>query len=221
MLTLNSTVCGKPVKPRVLLSNNPEDETIGNPQATREEIGWLAGIIDGEGYLGFQIENDRRRGRMSFGIRPSLHISNTDEEIILRSRDICRKLGINPYIRATKANTQIKKDQYRLQVRDMNRLDTLLRAVRDNLTGLKQKRADLVLEFIELRRAAQWTWIAPGNATNQSGAIKPYSEREWQIVHECKAYQERGASETTRRAQRESSEIWAMMAARQPEVAKI
>lgn len=221
MLTLNSTVCGKPVKPRVLLSNNPEDDTIGNPQATREEIGWLAGIIDGEGYLGFQVENDRRGGRKSFGIRPSLHISNTDEEIVLRSQAICRKLGINPYIRATKANTHIRKDQYRLQIHSMSTLDTLLRAVRDNLTGLKQMRADLMLEFIESRKQAQWTWIKPDNATGQSGAMKPYSDREWQIVHECKAYQERGASETTRRAQRQTSEIWAIMKSRQLEAVKI
>jgi hypothetical protein len=221
MLTLNSTVCGKPVKPRVLLSNNPEDVTIGNPQATREEIGWLAGIIDGEGYLGFQVENDRRQDRKSFGIRPELHISNTDEAIILRSQGICRKIGVNPYIRATKANTRVQKDQYRLQVRDMNKLAVLLNAVRDNLTGLKQQRADLVLEFIALRQQDQWTWIRPQNKTGQSGAIKPYSDREWQIVHECKAYQERGASETTRRAQRQTSEIWALMESRQLEVAKI
>jgi len=199
----------------------PMDETMGNQQATREEIGWLAGIIDGEGYLGFNYNKDKRKKRGDYVfLTPCLHISNTDEEIVLKSRDIVRKLGVNPYIRATKATKQVRKDQYRIQIHHMAKMKIILDIVLPYLTGIKKKRAELILEFIELRKSASWIWTKPNNPTNQGGASKPYSEREWQIYHECKAIQKRGASETIRRAQRSTSEIWTLMQSRQLEVVK-
>lgn len=216
MLTLNSAVCLETPKAQgATKATIPVDVTTGNQQATREEIGWLAGIIDGEGYMGFNVTNDRRRSRASVLITPCLHISNTDEAIILKAQAIMRKLGVNPYIRATKANSKIRKDQYRLQTKHMAKMKVILGAVRDHLTGNKQQRADLILEFIQLRQSTPWIWVRPDNRTGQAGALKPYSEREWQLYEACRAIQTRGASETIRRAQRKTSEIWKLMESRQ------
>ena len=197
-----------------------------NQQVTREEIGWLAGIIDGEGYLGLQFYKDKRKKHgYHMGISPSLHISNTDEKIILKSRDIMRKLDVNPYVRVQKANKSIKKDNYRLQIHRMVKVEKILMVMLPYLTGTKQDRAKLVLEFIGNRKIAQFVWIPPRNGSRQSGPIKPYSMRDWQLYHECKANQKRGTSETIREAQRLTSEIWQKMRdrekARQLEAVKI
>ena len=55
MPTLNLAVCGKLLKPKVLPGNDPRDISMDNPQATDFEIGWFAGIVDGEGWLGFTV----------------------------------------------------------------------------------------------------------------------------------------------------------------------
>ena len=198
---------------------------MGNQQITREEIGWLAGIIDGEGYLGMSTTYDKRRSQPNPNIVICLHVSNTDEEIVLKSQGILRKLGVNPYIRATKANAQIKKDQYRVQIKHMAKLKKILLPLLPHLTGNKQERARLVLEFIELRKQDKYVWVAPNNDSNRSGPIKPYTDRELEIFKLCSSLQKRGISETQRGAQRQTSEIWQLMksreAARQLEVAKV
>lgn len=199
----------------------PTDETMGNQQVTAAELGWLAGIIDGEGYLGLQLYQDKRMDRKcGLNIDPCLHISNTDEEIVLKSRDIVRKLGVNPYIRASKLKNR-KKDQYKIQVKHMSKMKKILEATYPYLTGNKKKRAKLILEFIDLRKSATWVWKRPNNKSGQGGASKPYSEREWQIYDECKSLQRVGTSETRRRAQRLTSEIWKLMESRQQGVVKI
>jgi hypothetical protein len=215
MLAINSvTLLENPKTGDAYKATIPTDETMGNQQATREEIGWLAGIIDGEGYLGF---NPGSKGLYM----PCLHISNTDETIVLKCQAIFRKLGVNPYIRATKANKTVRKDQFRCQIKHMDKMKLILDAVYDYLTGNKQQRASLILEFIDLRQKDKWQWTPPNNSTNQGGPKKPYSEREYQIFNDCRAFQKRGASETTRGAQRLTSEIWKIMESRQLGVAKI
>jgi len=222
MLTLNSTqLLENPKAQGATQAKILEDKTMGNQQATREEIGWLAGIIDGEGYLGMRAQIDKRTKRRQPTITPSLHISNTDEAIILKCQNIMRKMGVNPYIRATKANSRVKKDQFHVQIARMAKAQTILNAVLPWLTGEKKKRAELIVEFIGIRKKTPWIWIAPNNPTNQAGALKPYGQREWEIFQECKVFQTRGASETERRARRMTSEIWKLMESRQLEAAKI
>jgi len=188
-----------------------QSEGLGNQQAsvTEAELGWLAGIVDGEGYIGLQIEWKTRRNQDRIG--PQIHISNCDEAIILRARDIMRKIGINPYIRATKANSQIKRDQYRLQTKRYGVILRLLTILNPYLTGEKKGRGELVREFCEIR-------LKTPRLKNQQ---KPHTKRELEIYAICKPKQKRGASETERRGQRLTSEIWKIMESRQLEAAKI
>ena len=190
--------------------DNMKDNTMGNQQAsaTEAELGWLAGIIDGEGYIGLQIEWKTKRNQDR--IAPQIHISNCDEVIILRARDILRKIGINPYIRATKANSVIKRDQYRLQMKRYSVILKLLNIITPYLTGEKKERAELVREFCEVRLA-----------TPREGILKPHTARELEIYDICKPKQKRGASETERQARRNTSVIWSVMRTRQLEAAKI
>lgn len=188
-----------------------QSEGLGNQQAsvTEAELGWLAGIIDGEGYIGLQIEWKTKRNEDR--ICPQIFISNCDEAIILRARDIMRKIGINPYIRATKANTRIRRDQYRLATKRYGVILRLLNILTPYLTGEKKERAELVREFCKIRLSTP----------RQNGRKKPHTKRELEIYVICKPKQKRGASETERRGQRLTSEIWKIMESRQLEAAKI
>ena len=182
---------------------------MGNQQetASESELGWLAGIIDGEGYIGLIMEKQTRVNNER--IVPQLHITNCDEAIVLRARDIMRKLGVNPYIRASKSKG-VKRDIYRLQTKRYAVLLRLLTILCPYMTGEKQERGEFVREFCEVRLG-----------TPRQGIKKPHTPRELEIYEHCKPIQKRGSSETIRQEQRQTSEIWKIMDARQLEVVKI
>lgn len=194
-----------------------------NQQVTLDELGWLAGIIDGEGYLGICLETDHRHiGNYCDGKKAvaMLHITNTDEAIVLKARDIMRKVGINPYIRVSQ-HKGVKKDVYRLQTKRFTNIITLLPFVIPYMTGEKKKRAELVLEFcisrqsnegIAKKELAEFSGLK-GYAL--SGRIKPYTPREMQILEQVVSLQKRGTSETLRELRRSTSEIWRIMKERQ------
>lgn len=183
---------------------------MGNQQATQSELGWLAGIIDGEGYLGMIISSDKRayEGAM---IDVQLHICNTDEAIILKAQEIFRKLGVNPYIRVSKM-TKSKKDVFKIQIKHFAKLKRVLEVLHPYLTGNKQERAGYVMQFIDLRMSNEGVRNPNiGNGKRGCGRVKPYTEEELELYDRCRPLQERGASETTRQDQRKSSEIWKVM----------
>ena len=193
--------------------------TMGNQQITAFEVGWLAGIIDGEGYVGLQKEYDRRAG-VHIRIDPQIHITNCDESIVLKARDIMRKIEVNPYIRATKSKG-VKKDIFILQIHRLAPIARLLDVVIPYMTGTKRERAILVCEFCKLRQVAPTFQKTEGIGKQRSGRIKPYTKRETEIFDLCKQNQKRGISETIRQEQRSTSEIWKVMESRQLEVVKI
>lgn len=169
---------------------------MGNQQATQIELGWLAGIIDGEGYLGFNIS---RKPKGASSIVAMLHICNTDETIVLRAATIMRKLGITVYCRASdmsKYNKGNGKIVYKAQVKRQSNMILLLDAVGNNLTGNKKQRGELILEYCKSRKANH----IPGKGHD-------FSKRELEIIEECIPLQRRGASETIRKAQLKRSEI--------------
>lgn len=63
-----------------------------NQQATPYELGWLIGLIEGEGSVGLYFNSARKQ------IQPRLTITNTDKQLIDFAADIIRKVGINPFI---------------------------------------------------------------------------------------------------------------------------
>ncbi len=168
---------------------------LGNQQATLIELAWLAGIVDGEGYIGIQYYHTRRKN-ISVGVE--LSISNTDEQIIFKSQNIIQKLGVNPYIQSYAyglKNRPQNKKQLKVVVHRMKQLSILLDNINPYLTGNKKERAILVLEFCKSRIVC----YIPGRPV-------PYSDREIEIIEKCMAKQRRGASETVREAQQERLE---------------
>ena len=124
-----------------------KDETMGNQQATDVELGWLAGIIDGEGYLGFSHEN-RRKSRC---VRTDMQIVNCDIQIIDRAKRILNKMGINPYLRERCHDKETWKTNYILTVSTFANLKMLFDSILDHLTGQKQCKGRLMLRLINSR----------------------------------------------------------------------
>jgi hypothetical protein len=181
---------------------------MGNQQATDAELGWLAGIIDGEGYLGMNLESEHnyRDGYQTrrHSIKIEIKVTNCDPEIVVKTAQIMQKLGVNPYIRQPAVDLKPNhKVHYEASIKRMAPVKRVLEAVRPYLVGSKLERADIILKFIQLRTDNPGV-VNPAYADNAKGrrgprTIKPYSEEELRLVDQCRALQSRkGASETTR-----------------------
>lgn len=186
-----------------------EGKRVGSPemdnqQVTREEIGWLAGFVDGEGYLGISMYRNHSRGCKT--IKVELNVVNTDKAMIDKYVAIVNKIGSNPYLRKNKKykkyNGDKKKDVYTATIHRMSPLHRVLKIMLPHLTGMKKRRGELINEFLASR-----LW-----KTDRCKGVRgiPYSEREIEIIQECLKLQKRGTSETTRRAELEAHQRAAM-----------
>lgn len=123
------------------------DETIGNQQATQAEIGWLAGIIDGEGHIGISLQNRK----VSRSVSVDLQIVNTDFALTDRVVEIMNKLGVNPYVRDRVHNKKTWSTNRIICLRKFASVMRILDAVEDNLTGITREKARLMRLLIESR----------------------------------------------------------------------
>lgn len=176
-----------------------------NQQVTQAELGWLAGIIDGEGWIGFTICNDKRRLRKNnkivFGVQ--IAINNTDKAIVDKAASLFRKLGVNPYERVSKpvrkGKTGNRKAYYSIATKHMRKCGRVLSPLLPYLVGNKQERARIMLTFIESRLSQE---PQPNPLTGQgrkgSGTIKPYTPEQLEMVTYCRELQRRGTSEAIR-----------------------
>lgn len=180
-----------------------------NPQATLAELGWLAGIIDGEGYLGINVETEHWRrfecNERQKGIKVEIKVVNCDPEIVIKTAQIWQKLGINPYIRQPRVKN-LKPNHnvhYEVSTKRLAPVQRILLAVRPYLVGTKAERADLILRFIDLRQNNPGV-PNPAYANDAKGrrgprTVRPYTAEELDLVERCRALQSRkGASEATR-----------------------
>lgn len=178
---------------------------MSNQQATDIELGWLAGIIDGEGWIGFAVCRDKRGGatsqRMRWSARVEVRVNNCDPAIVERCAAIFKLLGVNPYVRGGRASST-RRMVYECACKHMTGVEKILLPIREHLTGIKKQRAEYMLRFIVLRREN------PGhpnpayemNSRGRKGprSLRPYTEEELQLIEACRAIQSAGASETTR-----------------------
>lgn len=161
---------------------------MGNPQATDAEIGWLAGVIDGEGHIGLSAQNSKKVR----SVRPDLQIVNCDHEMISKAVRILRQLGVNPYIRERTHSKKTWSTNWIVTVGKFAHMKRILDVVKDHLTGMKRERAELVLALIESRL--------------RKTRFDQYDEAELAIVEQFKArfIGKSGASTTAREARGEN-----------------
>lgn len=123
------------------------NETMGNQQATEAEIGWLAGIIDGEGRIGIAMQN--RSASRSVSV--DLQVVNTDFALIEKVVSIMRKLSVNPHIRDRIHAKATCNTNRIVSLRKFAHVKRVLDAVLPHLTGMKSEKAKIVLALIESR----------------------------------------------------------------------
>jgi len=124
-----------------------KDGTIGNQQATDVEIGWLAGIYDGEGYIAFTRQNAKKVR----SIRPEVQMVNCDPELIVKTVGVLNKIGINPYIRERKYNGTRWQSCFHVSLSKFSDIKRFLDIVGPYLTGEKRVKADLMAQLINSR----------------------------------------------------------------------
>lgn len=110
-------------------------------EAKREDIGWLAGIIDGEGSIYAEEKDTYPHFRYSF------QIVNTNLEMLEKFQSIVRKICnddgqftvVKKFYRTGFASIHGKKQCYALQIRRIDDLKGMLTAVLPHLTEKREK----------------------------------------------------------------------------------
>jgi len=123
----------------------------------KKETAWLAGFIDGEGYIGITRQRKKETSRQAASLRyhPYLIIANSNYNILV----FIKKLLGDGYIyevqrKKSKLTHNNEKPGFQYKLTKMNKLGCLLNTLRPYL-HLKQQQCDLLLNFINIRKSAK------------------------------------------------------------------
>lgn len=149
-----------------------QSKVLDNQQATEFEIGWLCGIIDGEGcfFISEQYQKSNYRN-----LTPRFEMKNTNFELIEKFAGILSKLNITCHIDGQRNLGRCKPSKtVRVQghLRLKKFLDILLPYIQ-----MKKEVAEYVQEFVQSRI---------------TDPTKPYSDREIQLFYFVKDHNKRG-----------------------------
>lgn len=116
-----------------------------NKQATQTDLAYLAGIIDGEGWIGLQKRLDRRW----ITYKPALRVTNTDANIINRVYEIWEAIGVSGHIYENEQNPSVPngKQIMNLQLNKAVDIQKILEQVIPYLVG-KKARATMLVRFL-------------------------------------------------------------------------
>lgn len=118
-----------------------------NQQATQTDLAWLAGIIDGEGYV--TLAGRKQRTRPNY--IACLEITNTEALLIQRVQRICGQLGVHLHLKEFAPRSGCKV-AWKLEAHRFTSVGPILVATLPYLTG-KARRAIKVLDFIHRRQS--------------------------------------------------------------------
>ncbi len=123
---------------------------MGNPQVTDAEIGWLAGMIDGEGSIAIQrCHHNTPSGRKGY-YSPRCQVVNTDPALIATVVDLLTRFEVRFYI-TTNGSSDRRKELFTIRVDGMEDIARLLAVVTPHLRGEKYARARLLMQYVTAR----------------------------------------------------------------------
>jgi len=162
--------------PPIVLTPHPAPSLSG---VTSAELGWLAGIIDGEGNLQATVQAKKcgsKGGRQNY-FQPKIRITNTDVRMIRRVSEIYVKLGLVFFyainsVKRYKNRKSTWRNQMEITVASKIHIVTLLEAVMPYLVN-KQRYASIMLE------ATFWVQSRPRRGRHSKG-VNYTEEREIQ-----------------------------------------
>jgi hypothetical protein len=143
------------------------------------EMGWLAGIIDGEGWL---ILNEQKLPSKNVRMVPVIGVNCTSQLMIDEIQRICHKHNIGTWVGERKFDNHWK-DQFVINIRGQERAKKLLDLIGHRLI-LKSPQAALLLRFIEYRQAKT--------------VHDPYGEAEQAFRRELQKLNQKGKASTTK-----------------------
>jgi len=130
------------------------------------ELGWLAGILDGEGSVGFvkskvhpYVGNDGVIIEKTFDVFPYVNVSNTSLELLNKFRDLCIKLlteMISGNIKVAKISCVLSENKrhrnaYRFTLNRPEHIKIFLIKVLPHLTA-KKNDAVYLLNFLDIKK---------------------------------------------------------------------
>lgn len=152
------------------------------------ELSWLAGIIEGEGWvsLGF-VTSQKRNGTKLPTYVPNIGLVNTDFVIVEKCEYIFNRLGLKYRSQLRKAYTGSdgisRKEKKEISVASHENFKILANAIYPYMVGEKKNRVKKVLEFIELR-----------SKKPRAGINSRYGEEEHEIYNQLYSYKGKSRS---------------------------
>ena len=122
-----------------------------NQQAkTMIELGWLIGFLEGEGSFMLQVQKYTNKQKAT--LRPRVHMSSTDFELVERAGKVLLSLGVGAYFHRVKHDNRGWKDQMEIVVSGIKRCMNLIPQIIPIMTDSRKKEAArTLLSFCELR----------------------------------------------------------------------
>lgn len=150
-----------------------ENSVIGT--ISREELAWLAGILDGEGSLEICVVRDMKRSSL-----PRVRVGMNDARVIQKISNIYTALSFRYYYYLG----GVTKKNLCIVLHGFNSVRKLLLLVRDFLGG-KKDQANLILDYIDRNNS-----FPKRHTGNQYAAFK--DSRDWESwVEEVHSYRSR------------------------------
>ncbi len=134
-------------------------------KATEAELGWFAGMLEGEGCVTF-FKQARKNGK--YDIITWAQITNTDEILIAKLISILEKCNLSWYVRTKKVYSKGHSECYYIECRQQSMLKRSLEIFTPYMFGAKKAKASLVLDYLNKREGKR------GNV--------PYTEDEISLI---------------------------------------
>jgi len=162
----------------------PKGENVQLETISREEVSWLAGIIDGEGHI--VLFNNYAPTSHQYRISANIGITNSDLRILAKVTDILYRNGNKFYYRIKKANNRSKWCMTVI-VGGYRNCQKLLELVIPYLVG-KKDQAEVMLQFIRHRKSAYNKHCPKLKANGQfAKGHWSYSAKDWEYYNKLRA----------------------------------
>lgn len=140
------------------------------------DLAWLAGFVDGEGYIGLTIH--RNKGKKTYYI-PRIAITQASEEMLNNISRVMENNGIAHHISKRRAQTKRWKPLFALETAGFARALKFLYVIEPYLVG-KRLQAQMTMAYIWSRTRDGWS------------SKRPYTDDEHNLYHALRELNNRG-----------------------------
>lgn len=161
---------------------------MGNQQVTDFELGWVAGILDGEGHISMKTTQFRKSNHYSVEVG----FTNTSVELLKKLESICSRLGVNLHW----MNKKIKKGLLPCWTLRTTKISGCCRILTPilNLLTCKREKAELLLSFC--KRRLNFAYQCKDNGFDISKK-HPYTEVDLGFFSDFKKFSRKYVTSTT------------------------